>query len=437
MKRLLTIAVSAVTVLLAALFALAAAGAVDEETTDDYYDAYSTYYTADYSQGHYFTVGGKGAMYYRVIVTVDTDGDGKLSAADARGVLRIALALDELRAPLASVDVDCDGKVTAADARGVLRYAVGLDTAYVSAEGSFPKGWARDRNGDRYYFTSGGILKTGIVKDTAGGIYYFAPDGRMTTGPVKVGDTFYYLTDNGKKYTGLLGNDKELYYFKDSVAAEGFATVNGATYYFGADHKAVKGLVEIGGKKYLFSDEFKMLTGKQNVGGVEYYFGSDGAMLVDTVVDGVVIGKDGKTDGMATKAYDFSSQTEYLILVDLTTHHVGIYKGKRHEWKLEKYWLCSDGAPESPTPTGTYAVTGHGRYFNTGENDSERCWYTTQFWGNYLFHSVVYYRDPEPERISDGRLGEAVSHGCVRLPLDQAKWMYDNIPIGTKVFIYR
>ena len=38
--------------------------------------------------------------------------------------------------------------------------------------------------------------------------------------------------------------------------------------------------------------------------------------------------------------------------------------------------------------------------------------------------------------IKDGRLGINASHGCVRLALSNAKWIYDNIPRGTKVVIY-
>ena len=36
----------------------------------------------------------------------------------------------------------------------------------------------------------------------------------------------------------------------------------------------------------------------------------------------------------------------------------------------------------------------------------------------------------------DGRLGMHLSHGCVRLDIDNAKWIYDNIPYGTKVVIW-
>ena len=36
----------------------------------------------------------------------------------------------------------------------------------------------------------------------------------------------------------------------------------------------------------------------------------------------------------------------------------------------------------------------------------------------------------------DGRLGMGLSHGCVRLQIDNAKWIYDNIPRGSKVVVY-
>jgi len=58
----------------------------------------------------------------------DLDGDGAVTAADARIALRIAIRLQEADDALkAAADVDGDGKVTAADARLILRMAVGLE----------------------------------------------------------------------------------------------------------------------------------------------------------------------------------------------------------------------------------------------------------------------------------------------------------------------
>ena len=62
-----------------------------------------------------------------------------------------------------------------------------------------------------------------------------------------------------------------------------------------------------------------------------------------------------------------------------------------------------------------------------------RCFYYSQFYGDYLFHSVICDKDGN---VIDGRLGCAVSHGCVRLAKENATWIYDNIPSGTTVVVY-
>lgn len=61
-----------------------------------------------------------------------------------------------------------------------------------------------------------------------------------------------------------------------------------------------------------------------------------------------------------------------------------------------------------------------------------KCWYYTQFKGNYLFHSIIYNLDGS---IRDGRLGMKLSDGCIRLAKVNAKWIYDNVPAGSTVYI--
>lgn len=59
----------------------------------------------------------------------DVDGDGEVTAGDARAALRHSVGLDPLgnRSDLIYTDVDFDGAITAADARVILRISVGLD----------------------------------------------------------------------------------------------------------------------------------------------------------------------------------------------------------------------------------------------------------------------------------------------------------------------
>ena len=58
----------------------------------------------------------------------DVDGDGKVTASDARLALRAAVGLETFDAETTDVaDADRDGKITASDARLILRAAVGLE----------------------------------------------------------------------------------------------------------------------------------------------------------------------------------------------------------------------------------------------------------------------------------------------------------------------
>ena len=60
----------------------------------------------------------------------DIDNDGKVTASDARTILRAAVGLATLSAEKKQLaDLDLDGIITAADARIALRIAVGLETA--------------------------------------------------------------------------------------------------------------------------------------------------------------------------------------------------------------------------------------------------------------------------------------------------------------------
>lgn len=124
------------------------------------------------------------------------------------------------------------------------------------------------------------------------------------------------------------------------------------------------------------------------------------------------------------------SNTKYLIWVDLSNFKVNIYTGKSGQWNLLKSYVCTIGKTSTPTPKGTFSVGIKGLYF--GVEKGYKCWYYTQFKGNYLFHSIIYNLDGS---IRDGRLGMKLSDGCIRLAKVNAKWIYDNVPAGSTVYI--
>lgn len=63
-------------------------------------------------------------------------------------------------------------------------------------------------------------------------------------------------------------------------------------------------------------------------------------------------------------------------------------------------------------------------------------WVSFKNWGVYLFHSVPMDRQKNIIQKEAEKLGSPASHGCVHLQVEQAKWIYENIPEGTPVHIY-
>lgn len=91
--------------------------------------------------------------------------------------------------------------------------------------------------------------------------------------------------------------------------------------------------------------------------------------------------------------------------------------------------------PGQTTPIGTFRTP-----FKAAWHPLQGCWgqYCTQITGNYLFHSSP-YNSPNKNDLSYrlyNQLGTVCSHGCVRLTVADAKWIYDNCPLGTTVSIY-
>ena len=349
-------------------------------------------------------------------------------------------------------------------------------------------------NGTYYFDTSSGIMSTGLKK--IGKYYYFFADsGRSVTGWKKIGNAYYFFgISTGRAVTGFKKIYDSYYFFNGNARRiTGWKTINGANYFFDkTTGKAVKGLKAIGGYYYYFNTAAKRITGWKDVGNSRYFFGItsgkatkglkkiygsyyffNGNCRMQTgwktvngykyyfnpakgknygkAVKGTVTikgqtyyfdkyGRNISTQSiMLKKANGYSSKTNYLVLVNKNTHKVGVFTGKKGNWKMVKYFSCTIGAASTPTPTGKFTLGPsrgmpyHQIYFDSG---SVRCWYASRIIGGYNFHSVLYTQASKPVAISDPRLGMNLSHGCVRLHIDNAKWFYNNVPSGTTCIIY-
>lgn len=126
------------------------------------------------------------------------------------------------------------------------------------------------------------------------------------------------------------------------------------------------------------------------------------------------------------------SNTPYFVYVNLNDQKTYVYEGSSNNWTLTKEFDCSTGIESEATPKGVYTVTGRGDWFYSDQYEQGGK-YWVQFWGDYLFHSLPY--DETQSTIVDYTLGVPASHGCIRLAVEDSKWLFDNMPDDTKIII--
>lgn len=163
-------------------------------------------------------------------------------------------------------------------------------------------------------------------------------------------------------------------------------------------------------------------------------------IYVDRYSEEVVITTNPQVAGKLTKEQaeafvngrNFTSKTKNFIWTNTSSNMVYVFEGTNKEWTLIRAMVCTDGAPATPTIKGTFAINGRGPLLISPGNSNVRAKYKTRIYGGYYFHSILYNAK---DQVIDPRLGQSLSHGCVRLSLENAKWVYDNIKDGTGVFI--
>ena len=128
----------------------------------------------------------------------------------------------------------------------------------------------------------------------------------------------------------------------------------------------------------------------------------------------------------------------YMAYVSTSKNKVRIMGWDGDGYNREvKVFTCTTGAKKTPTIKGTFQAAGQaGEWY---EMKKSHCWVRYAFIidGGYFFHSLLYgYKgDPSPSRGSVANLGHNASHGCVRLALEDAKWLYENCTPGMTVVI--
>lgn len=125
----------------------------------------------------------------------------------------------------------------------------------------------------------------------------------------------------------------------------------------------------------------------------------------------------------------------YWIKVNKKANVATVYEKQSGKWVAVKAMLVSCGG--SNTPSGTYNTKAKYRWHTLmGPSYGQYC---TRIVDGILFHSVWYYSNGnrKSQAVKEfNKLGSTASHGCVRVSTADAKWIYNNCKIGTKVTIY-
>jgi lipoprotein-anchoring transpeptidase ErfK/SrfK len=129
---------------------------------------------------------------------------------------------------------------------------------------------------------------------------------------------------------------------------------------------------------------------------------------------------------------NIESSTSYLINVNLENQKTYIYSGKPDNWKLIRTCPCSTGIQGEDTPVGSFSTKEKGDWFFS-DKYKQGGKYWTQITGDILFHSVPFSKDKAT--VLDYTMNKPSSHGCIRLSIADAKWIYTNIPKGSKVIV--
>jgi lipoprotein-anchoring transpeptidase ErfK/SrfK len=125
------------------------------------------------------------------------------------------------------------------------------------------------------------------------------------------------------------------------------------------------------------------------------------------------------------------SRVDWKLEVSLAKRQLTVLEGSH----VKARYTVAIGASTAPTPTGRFAVTDR---LNTGNPGgpygccilalSAKAPHAIQDWSGG--NRIAIHSTPETSSI-----GQAVSHGCMRLTLAEGRWLLGHVPIGTPTLI--
>lgn len=114
-----------------------------------------------------------------------------------------------------------------------------------------------------------------------------------------------------------------------------------------------------------------------------------------------------------------TSRTNYLVWVSAYSQRVYVFKKSGKKWKCKKDYICATGGMDAPTPSGELKIWSH-LLINHG----------LYYWSNF-YSITAFHQNPSNSIGYPSSTG-----GCVRMWKDSAKYIYDHVPLKTKVLVF-
>jgi len=153
------------------------------------------------------------------------------------------------------------------------------------------------------------------------------------------------------------------------------------------------------------------------------------------------------TQALALDELKNTDPDKYYILLDCKNQIVTVYERDRQgEYtRIVRRMVCTSGRTEvdetnpedvaTPTPNGTWKIGARERFGKFAAFSGEYARYWTQVVDGIYFHSIMFSKR-DVTKLKSGpysTLGQNGSHGCIRLYIEDAKWLYYHACPGTRV----
>ena len=143
----------------------------------------------------------------------------------------------------------------------------------------------------------------------------------------------------------------------------------------------------------------------------------------------------------------------YYIEVDVTNQCVNVFRKNdqtgAYDILLNRF-VCSGGTSTQPTKLGNFYIKSEAQQKQaTGQSVKytryyfkkygSYAYYITRYSNEYMFHSFTFEPNSAgqilPKKASYYNMGNTGSAGCLRMLMNHAKWIYDNVDAGTYVVV--